>query len=490
MGGCLTDMIYADIQVVLLTDPCENFDDLTVGGGVCEQLGGMWYTTWFPGNPCDAIVSDLYSVSPSNSMLVEGETDLILWFADENLTSGSYTFTHNIYIPTGRTGYWNLQKDVVIGIEWGFQIMYEDNMTAVIDAGGQAAAIVPYSYNTWYHNIIVVDLDNDWCKFYIDGELIIEYQWTLGVFGEPGANTLGSVNFYANPGAGGTLPGAHFDDVCFSSSSVGPFDPPINFSFDPVYYMLCWSPPYGGDSQRLVFETQNSRNLICYNIYINGSLVGTTTDLCWQLDNLTPGVYIFGVSAVYDGGESEIVEIEIIVPVGSFNPPTDFVVNNVGYGTWIAPDGESQKLVFVTRDLTYNVYLDGDLVGNTSNLFWDYTDLIDEQTYIAGVSALYGNGESDIVEYQFMFGYVGVSEILENTISVFPNPAKNNVNIQSDFNITDIVVYDYVGKVIYTIKNSNTKNVVLNTSSYGAGIYFVRIETKKGSTTKRIVISR
>jgi len=674
-------------------ETCEDFDDLNVGGGVRDQLGGMWYAILLPGNPEDAIISDLYSVSPSNSFLVEETTNLFRLFANENLTSGSYTFTHNIYIPTGTTGYWNLQKDVVFGIEWGFQIMYEDDMTMVIDAGGAAAAVIPYNYNTWYHNVIVVDLDNDWCSFYIDGELIIDYQWTLGIFGEPGANTLGSVNFYANPGAGGTPPGAHFDDVCFSNSSVGPFDPPTNFSFYPETNMLCWSPPYGGDGQRLVFETQNSRDLICYNLYINGSLVGTTTDLCWQLDNLTPGVYIFGVSAVYDGGESEIVEIEIIVPnnepcenfdeltvgglvaeqlggmwvtlgwipgveydaivsdlysvspsnsflivegtdllrlfanqtltsgsyvfthniyiptgttgywnlqkdvypgvewgfqimyddnmtavidaggqaaaivaysydtwyhnkiiidldndwcefyiddeliigyqwtlgtfgnpgantLGSVNfyanpgaagtppgshfddvcfsscspnplyPPTNLFVDNQGYATWGDPGGGSQKLVFVTRDLTYNVYLDDDLVGNTSNLFWQYTNLIDEQTYTTGVSALYNQGESNIVEYQFLFGTIGVPEILENAISIFPNPANNNVNIQSDFNITDIAVYDYVGKLINTIKDCNTKNLVLNTSSYGTGMYLVKIETEKGSTTKRIVISR
>ena len=226
---CVTFDAFVFMIDDLVIDPgaepsaCDNFDELTVGGYVADQLGGLW-TTWSgaPGTAEDALVSDLYSVSPANSILVEGTTDLVRMFGDENFTSGTYIFTNDIYIPTGTTGYWNLQKDVIIGTEWGFQIMYEDDMTMVIDAGAAAAAVIPYAYDTWYHNEIIVDLDNDWCDFYIDGVLIIGYQWTLGTFGTAGANTLGSCNFYANPGAGGTPPGAHFDDICFEEVVVEP----------------------------------------------------------------------------------------------------------------------------------------------------------------------------------------------------------------------------------------------------------------------------
>ncbi|MDB4303812.1 GEVED domain-containing protein, partial [Desulfosarcina sp.] len=204
------------------TADCDDFDDLTVGGYVADQLGGLW-TTWSgaPATAEDGLVSDMYSTSPSNSILVEGTTDLVKMFAEENITSGSWSFTHNIYVPTGTTGYWNLQKDVVTGTEWGFQVMLDDDMTMIIDAGAAAAAVIPYEYDTWYHNEVIVDLDNDWCEFYLDGAFIIGYQWTLGTFGTAGANTLASTNLYANPGAGGTPPGAHFDDMCF-----GPAGPP------------------------------------------------------------------------------------------------------------------------------------------------------------------------------------------------------------------------------------------------------------------------
>jgi hypothetical protein len=44
--------------------------------------------------------------------------------------------------------------------------------------------------------------------------MIVEWQWTLGTFGDPGANTLGGYNIYAWSSAGND-PMAYFDDICF-----------------------------------------------------------------------------------------------------------------------------------------------------------------------------------------------------------------------------------------------------------------------------------
>ncbi len=195
---------------------CEDFDALTAGGYVGGQLGGLW-TTWSgaPGTPEDALVSDMYSLSPSNSMLIEGGTDAFQLFAAEDITAGKWVYSNNIYIPTGKVGYWNLQKTTTAGDEWGFQIMYEDDMTMVIDANGFGAAIVPYVNDVWYHNVFIVDIDNDWAEFYVDDALIIEYQWSLGTQGVPGLFSIGGTNYFANPGTGGTPAGCHFDDICF-----------------------------------------------------------------------------------------------------------------------------------------------------------------------------------------------------------------------------------------------------------------------------------
>ena len=429
---------------------CEDFDDLTVGGYVAEQLGGMW-TTWSgaPGTSEDAIVSDLYSVSPFNSILVEGTTDLVRVFSDATLTSGSYTFTNDIYIPTGTTGYWNLQKDHNIGIEWGFQIMYDYEMNMIIDAGGAAAAVIPYTYDTWYHNEIVVDLDNDWCEFFVDGELIIGYQWTLGPFGNQGANTLGSANLYANPGAGEIPPGAHFDDVCFSGGGSGTLDPPTDFMVTDEGHGT-WTAP----STLMVENFEGEVPVFTVFGYIvdiavvpnpdqSGANTTANTAMLTKSAGAETWAGCFFESALLDFDSYCSVKvltwspkIGIVVKVKIENEDASIThevdVTNTAANTWEeliydfsgAPEADYVKIVIFfdfgnpgddsiyyfdeiqllensNALLGYNLYLDYEMVGTTADLFWQYADLTAGQTYMGGVSVVYDEGESIIVDYEF-----------------------------------------------------------------------------------------
>ncbi len=63
---------------------------------------------------------------------------------------------------------------------------------------------------------------------------------------------------------------------------------------------------------------------------------------------------------------------------------------------------------------------------------------------------------------------------LENTISVYPNPATNNVTISSTENLQSIAIYDILGKQIFT-KTSNNSSETIDVSSFDNGVYFARI---------------
>ncbi|MBT4576497.1 MAG: lamin tail domain-containing protein, partial [Candidatus Cloacimonetes bacterium] len=56
--------------------------------------------------------------------------------------------------------------------------------------------------------------------------------------------------------------------------------------------------------------------------------------------------------------------------------------------------------------LGYNVYLDGAFAAFTTDLFYQYTGLVDGTTYLSEVTALYDEGESIPVDYTFTFGTV------------------------------------------------------------------------------------
>ena len=75
------------------------------------------------------------------------------------------------------------------------------------------------------------------------------------------------------------------------------------------------------------------------------------------------------------------------------------------------------------------------------------------------------------------------------TTNVYPNPAQDMVTVSSSVAMTQLTVTNYVGQVVYTSKVHAT-SVELNTSSYQAGVYLVKINTENGVVTKRVIISR
>ncbi|MDD5570797.1 MAG: CocE/NonD family hydrolase [Bacteroidales bacterium] len=78
----------------------------------------------------------------------------------------------------------------------------------------------------------------------------------------------------------------------------------------------------------------------------------------------------------------------------------------------------------------------------------------------------------------------------DNKTEVFPNPAKNILNIKSGENISQIIIYDIAGSVIYKSyeKENNTK---VDLSGFEKGMYFVKIVFGKEDNTivRKIVVN-
>ena len=83
---------------------------------------------------------------------------------------------------------------------------------------------------------------------------------------------------------------------------------------------------------------------------------------------------------------------------------------------------------------------------------------------------------------------MGIENWLENNVTLFPNPAREYVDIRVDgnVNVTAMEVYDVYGKLI------NTVNVIdnptrINVNGLADGMYFVRVTTEQGVVTKTFV---
>lgn len=203
---------------------CDDFENLNVGDYVAVELPD--WTTWSnsPGSAEDAQITNATASSGTNAFQVDGTTDLVRLFNSTNYYNGEYEFSTMINVASGNCGYFNLQKDVVAGTEWGFEVQFDADGVATVNAGAEAAATFNFSHNTWHLNEITVDLDNNSAEYYFNGSLIVSWQWSLGANGTSGAISLGSANFYAWASTGNS-PLAYFDDVCFEDISV--FEPDI-----------------------------------------------------------------------------------------------------------------------------------------------------------------------------------------------------------------------------------------------------------------------
>ena len=91
---------------------------------------------------------------------------------------------------------------------------------------------------------------------------------------------------------------------------------------------------------------------------------------------------------------------------------------------------------------------------------------------------------------------VGIEDHLLNSISLYPNPANDVVNVQCTMNnvqLESVEVVDVYGKVVRTVvgvNNHSPMSTRINVSGLANGMYFVRVTTDEGVATKPFVVKR
>jgi len=81
---------------------------------------------------------------------------------------------------------------------------------------------------------------------------------------------------------------------------------------------------------------------------------------------------------------------------------------------------------------------------------------------------------------------VGVGEYTIKTV-VFPNPTTGMVQVQSNHIINSIQLFNNVGQVVYS-STVNGDNTSFDTSNFGAGLYFIKVNTDKGSQSVKLIV--
>ena len=121
------------------------------------------------------------------------------------------------------------------------------------------------------------------------------------------------------------------------------------------------------------------------------------------------------------------------------------------------------------------------------------TGLTQNTTYQIQVQANCGNGNLSGWSEPITVTTTGIDNYLSNSITLYPNPSNDVVNVQCTMNnvqLKGIEVIDVYGKVVRTVVGANNYSPMqtrINVSDLAAGMYFVRVTTDAGAVTKTFV---
>lgn len=183
----------------------------------------------------------------------------------------------------------------------------------------------------------------------------------------------------------------------------------------------------------------------------------------------------------------DIDDVSVTTEEGGCDAPANF--NGILNGSSISLSWDAAE-----DAVSYNVYHsdtgdDYELIANVTENNYE-EDATENSTYYYQVTAVYADGCESAPAMtaegeDFIMFEVGDLAVTENGIgaSLYPNPSNGAFNINCQ-GITRITVYGMRGETITDVNINADSHVI---TGLNAGVYFIKIETAKGSMTQKIV---
>ncbi|WP_298221046.1 T9SS type A sorting domain-containing protein [Flavobacterium sp.] len=85
---------------------------------------------------------------------------------------------------------------------------------------------------------------------------------------------------------------------------------------------------------------------------------------------------------------------------------------------------------------------------------------------------------------------LGTQNYDKNVVTLYPNPAKNLVNVvvSKGAYLKSVTIYNTLGQLVKTIDNhSAEKNIAIDVASLKSGTYFIEVDAEQGKSTKKFI---
>ena len=250
-------------------------------------------------------------------------------------------------------------------------------------------------------------------------------------------------------------------------------------------------------------------NPLGYDVYVNNELVAeNTTETSYSFETESGVFYVVGVVAKYEGDMSSVKVLASVsgnlqdmglvingsaeVMLDENQPSAEVSVANANYNTQspieiLSVEEENQTgesyLIITTDELPYTLNFGENFMIQMEPNYDPAAKSVASTTVVV---------ESNVGTVVFSVEIDGellkVTE-LSSTTKLYPNPANNQVRIESPKSIESVMVYNMMGALVETISaNNNTVNV--NLSDYRNGVYFFNIRQSDGTVSKeRVIVS-
>ena len=569
----------ADDEVVIE----DTFEDYTVGNHIASEAiaaGNDFWTTWSnaPGGSEDGVVAEQGTKAGHFTY----NNDQVLLLGDA--TSGTYTLSFDMYVPTGKDAYNNLLHIFNgSGSQWATEVYYNnsDNGTAIQTNNNTTNFTFPF--DAWFNVKYVVDLDNDVATFYIEGEEIVTWQFSTQASGGSGARQLGAMDFY--PPTSAAVSEYYIDNVLVVKMG-GVSAPALAVNVDELSATL-----EEDDITTVDFSIENTGNSIGeWNGYISfghGGAGTQTSELAYHDGVESSGIGSTGgpytremavrLPATAYGASMGMRITSVKFQVGSSYKSADnnYIFRLYGQGANNQP-GEmlaektvtsSELGVWLTGTFDEEVYLDGQVIWATVQLEQtageypltmdggEYGEEADgnwlstqggsfDHCYSAGnfggawlitvncegevipgswakldkYNGSIPGGSAEVVTLTFntigleqgryeaelvintndeanptfnipvslYADYDAVGETENSKVSIYPNPAVNQVTLAGE-NLSHVAIYNVAGQLVRVVKlDSTTINLDME-----AGVYFFSVYDLDGNNTvSRVVVTK
>ncbi|MCP3905783.1 MAG: hypothetical protein GY715_19320 [Planctomycetes bacterium] len=206
-----TEMSFETVQALSYVGGCAWWDDFAAYAPITELHEHLGWKGWDDDPAFSAPVVAAPAKSDPNAVDISLNADLVHEFCAGD-DGGAWSFTAWQYIPTefvsggvepfAGSGFNLLNTYEADGDKhWSVQMAFDSTvgMCRVFHGDGLNTTDVQYDTDRWVKIQTVVDLDDDWTRIYYDDELVTEYSWTGGVFGEGGgALDIAAVDLFGN----------------------------------------------------------------------------------------------------------------------------------------------------------------------------------------------------------------------------------------------------------------------------------------------------